>query len=90
VSGGGGAFAVWSKRTRELFFRQGDAVMAVAVPSDSASQFGRPTMVFTRTSRPQFDTTPEGEFVMIEDPPGTPAMSIQVAINWFNALSVRR
>jgi Tol biopolymer transport system component len=90
VSGGGGTFAVWSKRTPELFFRQGDAVMAVAVPADSAGQFGPPTVVFKRPSRPQFDTTPEGGFVMIEDPPGTPAMPIQVAINWLNALSARR
>ena len=90
ISQGGGSVPVWSKKTLELFYRQGDAVMAVTVPSGSIRSFGTPTTLFRRATRPFFDTGWDGDFLMIDDPPATPAMPIEVATSWLNALGERR
>jgi Tol biopolymer transport system component len=85
VSTGGGTEPRWSRDGRELFFRQGDAMMAVAVAADGGRPFGNVAKLFeqpylmaadpaTRT----YDVAPDGRFLMIE--PTAPTQGAGAAI----------
>lgn len=48
VSSDGGAYPVWSASGKELFYRNGDKLMAVAVETDKNLVLGSPTVLFER------------------------------------------
>ena len=66
VSAGGGTRAMWNGNGRELFYRNGDALMAVAVAATDGIRLGKPTRLFERRFVSGFDVTPDGQrFVMV-------------------------
>jgi len=80
VSNDGGTDPVWRRDGRELFYRNGDRMMAVAVSGDQA--FGRPQELWRGEYSPgmstscgapgltssNYDVTPDGRrFLMIRD-----------------------
>ena len=86
VSTGGGTTPVWSRRGRELFFRNGDQIIAVAVKAEKELVLGRPTVLFERPFTPtlfaNFDVTADGQrFVDLDDsvaePPPTHLVLVQ-------------
>jgi len=97
VSTDGGENPVWSRDGRELYYRNGDAVMAVGVQTAPSFQAGTPVELFRgryfNEIGTQWDVGPEeGQFVMLRSAPGdedSPELArarINVVQNWFEEL----
>jgi serine/threonine-protein kinase len=95
VSASGGTEPVWSRDGNELFYREGDKMMMVALPGGTTrlaparrlfeGEFMRGTM-----DSPNYDVMPDGQFVMVQRPQRESAQAtIHVLINWFATLSSR-
>jgi len=93
ISVGGGSEPVWDRRGRELFYRNGDAVMVVAVTTQPTLTAGRPRLLFTGpfvrgSDRVNYDASPDGEsFVMLDSGEDSGAATkINLMLNWFEEL----
>ena len=91
VSRDGGTEPRWARRERELFFRQGDTMMAVRLESDPP--FSTPSRLFTLSSwtsapmRANYDVAPDGRFVIIRSNEAeTVGTDIRVVLNWAQTL----
>lgn len=89
VSTGGGTTPVWSRRGRELFFRNGDQIIAVAVKAEKELVLGRPTVLFERPFTPtlfaNFDVTADGQrFVDLDDSVAEPPPTHLVLVRNFD------
>jgi serine/threonine-protein kinase len=97
VSTNGGTYPLWSPDGRELFYREGDAAMAVRVETEPVFNAGKPVMLFKGTYADLWDTSPDGKrFLMIKPgesaADGAPAeipRKIIVVLNWLNELKDR-
>jgi len=102
VSVAGGTGPLWSHDGRKLFYRNGDAVMAVAVETEPAFKPGKPEILFRGTYSPlnlqeghPWDISPDGKRFLMMKPPSTgtaptaPRQKIIVVVNWFEELKQR-
>jgi dipeptidyl aminopeptidase/acylaminoacyl peptidase len=94
VSNGGGRAPVWSRDGRELFYRQGTAVMAVPVTLQPAFTVGKSRRLFegpyelpSTGGNPYYDVAPDGRFVMIRSVDPAAGRQLRVVLNWFEELS---
>ena len=93
VSTGGGVQPLWARNGRELFYRDGDALIVVSIQTDSSFTQGNPEVVFEDkyvgglTGR-SYDISPDGErFLMIRQAGDASGMAqIIVVQNWFEEL----
>ena len=74
-SSGGGEEPVWARDSQTLFYRRGQAVMAVAVRGATPADWGTPEKLFEgpyfRTGGPtMFDVAPDGRFLMLKQSGG--------------------
>ena len=74
VSVNGGIAPLWSKDGRELFYVEGDKLMAVGVTGHPGFSAGTPVMLFERNTLqsgdPQYDVAPDGKrFLLRENSP---------------------
>jgi serine/threonine-protein kinase len=93
VSEGGGVQVRWSPTGREIFYRGGGQMMAVAFDGKgSEPALGRPTALFADVydfgqglSIPNYDVTRDGRFLMLQraDQGGT----LRVVLNWTEELN---
>ena len=92
VSEGSGVQARWSTSGREIYYRGGQRIMAVAVDLSGAEpKFGRPAALFAdeydvgqSISIPNYDVTRDGRFIMLRrDSQGS---SLCVVIHWAEEL----
>jgi serine/threonine-protein kinase len=95
ISSEGGSQPVWARSGREIFYRVGDEMMAVAVETEPQFRAGKPVILFEGAfhyagiSFPQYDVTPDGKrFVMIEDQEAWPTR-IELVLNWTEELKAR-
>jgi serine/threonine protein kinase len=86
----GGTEPAWARGTGELFYRQGDAVMAVEVKTAPALQVGKPRRLFAgHYSRvggvfANYDVTADGQrFLMVRSGNQEAATRINIVVNWF-------
>ena len=97
VSTGGGIQPVWDRSGRELFYRSGDALMAVPVQTSAGFAAGNPTPLFkgqyvVGPGGRSYDVSPDGQrFLMIKAAPvegaqGGPPARIIIVENWFEEL----
>ena len=94
ISTNGGNEPVWSRDGREMFYRSGDAMMAVPITSQPTFAAGLPHQLFsgqfeqTGTGTSGYDVSPDGRrFLMIQaTEPEEPATQVSVVINWFEEL----
>ncbi len=102
VSSEGGFDPVWTRSGRELFYRSGNKMMAVAVTTGAAFSAGRPQMLWERfyahglssvcgapgPSSSNYDVTPDGQrFLMIkENEQDGRYTRIHVVLNWAEEL----
>ena len=86
VSTDGGYEPAWNPNGKELFYRSGDSMMAVAVETDGDLILGRPTVLFEGRfvyhALGSYDVAPDGQrFVFIDDseaePPPTHLVLVQ-------------
>jgi len=97
ISTEGGSEPVWNPNGRELFYRNGDKVMAVDIMTETVFTVGKPKVLFegryekSTVSRANYDITPDGQrFLMVK--PGEqeqPPTQINVVLNWFEELKRR-
>ena len=91
ISSDGGYVPVWSRNGRELFYRNGNTVMAVDVQTAPAFRAGTPKVVF-EGNYGHYDAAPDGKkFLMITAPAVTQAPTDQmtVVLSWFEELRRR-
>jgi eukaryotic-like serine/threonine-protein kinase len=100
ISTAGGYSPLWSPDGRELFYRSGDAVMAVRVETEPAFNPGKPTVLFRGAyytplaGVTPWDISPDGKrFLMLQKAAsaGTPTAAevpskINVVVNWLEEL----
>jgi hypothetical protein len=104
VSVAGGESPLWSRDGRELFYRNGDSVIAVAVQTEPVFKHGKPEVLFQgkyvpapNQNNPMWDVHPDGNrFMMMKDAasagePANPPDSrkIVIVLNWFEELKQR-
>ena len=97
VSTNGGNFPCWSSDGKELFYRNGNALMVVGVTTEGSTfQPGNPTVLFELEASGQFrtyDVAPDGKrFVWIkEEAPKEEAGRAQVRFifNWFDDVKAK-
>jgi Tol biopolymer transport system component len=95
VSTDGGIDPVWSRDGRELFYRQGDQMMAVPVAPNAEFLAGRPRQLFeirfdAGDNGPNYDVSPDGKwFVMPRSNQGVVPGEIHLVLNWFAEVTSR-
>ena len=92
----GGAEPVWSPTGTELFYRNGDRMMAVALSYGPDLTVARPSVLFEgqyqtgapTTLGPNYDVSPDGKhFVMVREDETSASTEIHVGLNWFQELT---
>jgi Tol biopolymer transport system component len=94
ISTDGGNEPVWAANGRELFYRNGDAMMAVDISTSSGLQAGRPKRLFekhyepTLALWPNYSVSPDGQrFLMVKTiEQGEAPPQINVVLNWHEEL----
>jgi len=99
ISTDGGDSPLWSPDGQELFYRNGDEVMAVAVETEPTFRAGKPGILFSGTyaylsaMQPHpWDISRDGRFLMMKEvaSDGTSAagdpQKINIVLNWFEEL----
>jgi hypothetical protein len=93
ISTDGGEAATWvqTRTGQEIFYRNGDEMMAVDITTEPAFTSGKPKLLFEGKyaafgPRALYDVTPDGErFLMIKES-GQQVTQINVVLNWFSEL----
>ena len=96
ISTEGGTEPVWA-RNGEIFYRQGDKVMAVGTTTQPTFSAGRPKALFegqyvpTLQTMPNYDVSRDGQrLLMVKASEQTEAATqINVVLNWFEELKRR-
>jgi serine/threonine protein kinase/Tol biopolymer transport system component len=96
ISTDGGTEPVWNPKGRELFYRNGNKMMAVEITSQPTFKAGAPRMLFEGQFEPgpfqiaNYDVSPDGQrFLMIkpdEQSSSSSPTQIVVVQNWFEEL----
>ena len=94
ISTEGGTEPVWNPNGRELFYRQGERMMAVDIVTQPAFSAGRPKLLFegpyllSAGNLPAYDVSRDGQrFLMVEESrQEQPPTQINVVLNWFEEL----
>jgi Tol biopolymer transport system component len=95
VSNHGGKAPLWSSNGRELFYRQGTAVMAVEVRTEPTFSAGKPVMLFDGpyqadgTGHPNYDVSPDGQRFLMSRHEGRALNQIHVILNLMEELKGR-
>ena len=89
ISTNGGGQPRWSRDGKEIFYVEGDTLMAVPVNLSSSFSAGEPQRLFDgggafRGRAQQYDVAPDGRrFVVAELVEAAPESTVQVVFNWF-------
>jgi serine/threonine-protein kinase len=92
VSTAGGTSPVWNRNGRELFYRDGDKIMAVDVAAGAELTLSTPHLLFEHAyaygptiTIPNYDVTPDGQrFLLVQDE--AEARRFEFVLNWFTEL----
>jgi eukaryotic-like serine/threonine-protein kinase len=90
ISTDGGTTPAWADNGRELFYRQGNKMMAVRIERSPSFRASKPTLLFERRySNNVFGVSPDGmQFLMVKAPSveQPPQDQLHVIINWSEEL----
>jgi serine/threonine-protein kinase len=102
VSMSGGDLPLWAPGGKELFYRNGDSVMAVAVQTEPTFKPGKTETLFrgpyvqrSSMNAHPWDISPDGKrFLMMKEAGATPSAAegprkINIVLNWFEELKQR-
>jgi len=98
ISANGGQEPRWSRDGRELFYRSGDAMMAVAIETKPSFKAGVPQKLFPDTYYStvghNYDVSPDGKRLLMVKGANTASKSgmlqrINIVVNWFEELKQR-
>ena len=83
LSNSGGTHPVWRKNGTELFYRNGDKMMAIAVRLGPEFTAEKPRLLFEGDFEDEYDVTADGQkFIMVERPPQSPRTQINVILGF--------
>jgi Tol biopolymer transport system component len=91
ISTDGGEEAIWARSGQEIFYRNGDKMMAVDITTEPVFTQGKPKLLFEGEypafgPRAEYDVTPDGQrFLMIKESEQQ-VTQINVVLNWFEEL----
>jgi serine/threonine-protein kinase len=92
ISADGGVSPRWRRDSRELFYRNGEAMMAAEIQTSPVFRAGVPKKLFEgHYSGSGYDVSPDGKnFLMVKPGPERPLQNteLHVVVNWFE--DVRR
>jgi hypothetical protein len=96
ISEGGGVQTRWSSTGREIYYRNGRSLMAVAFDASGAEPvFGKPVALFTDeydfgsgVSVANYDVSRDGRFIMLSRTPQS--RTLRAVINWTEELQQQR
>jgi len=91
ISTKGGHSPMWSNDGRELYYMDGQSLMATAVRvEDTKIIAGVPTVLFSgpfdTTQDNNYDVSADGHFIMVEAAPEATLHALQVVLNWSSDL----
>jgi Tol biopolymer transport system component len=94
VSVDGGTESVWAPDSRDLFYRNGDKMMAVAIETEPELSIGTPRLLFEgrflqgpQWARRNYDISPDGQrFLMVKRDQDVIPTELIVILNWFEEL----
>ncbi len=102
ISTGASTEPVWSRDGSELFYRDGDQMLAVDIATQPTFRGGRPRLLFEGpyemdpardfgSATPNYDVSLDGErFLMVTGGDSeASSLSITVVLNWFEELKAR-
>jgi hypothetical protein len=94
LSTDGGTEPVWAASGQELFYRNGNQILAVGVAGHPLLVVGRPqtlfTLPFVHANGPSYAVTRDGQhFLMVRESETEPARQLNVVVNWFAELKRR-
>jgi Tol biopolymer transport system component len=96
VSTDGGGEPVWARKAGRLFYRQGDAMMAVDITTAPTLVIGKPQRLFegpynrSNAFWPDYDVTPDGRrLLMVRRGARADATRIYMVLNWLEELKAR-
>jgi serine/threonine-protein kinase len=98
ISTGGGESPLWSPDGRELFYRNGGAVMAVPVDTKTTFNAGKPRMLFQGPyptgygESPSYDISPDAKRFLMQKQSQSTAEAprkINIILNWLEELKQR-
>jgi Tol biopolymer transport system component len=95
VSTDGGVDPVWSRDSRELFYRRDDQMMAVTVAPAGEFSAGRPRRLFDMRfdagdHAPNYDVSRDGTwFLMPRSEQGPAAGELHLVLDWFREVAAR-
>jgi serine/threonine-protein kinase len=96
ISTDGGTEPRWSRDGRELFYRNGDRMMAVTVTPGSSLAAGSPRQLFegryqvSDTNSGAYDVASDGRFLMIQPTVAEqPATEFNIVLGWFDEVKAR-
>ena len=92
ISTQGGTQPIWSPNGKEIFYRNGDKMMAVEVATSPEVKLSAPRLLFEKQyafgrgiTIANYDVTPDGQhFIMVKDEAG--AARLNVVLNWLSEL----
>jgi eukaryotic-like serine/threonine-protein kinase len=91
VSSGGGLHPLWSPNGREIYFRNGSKMMAVAVATAPDLKLSEPQLLFearyayaSNVAVPNYAVAADGRFIMVKDDPQS--NRVNLVINWMDEL----
>jgi Tol biopolymer transport system component len=93
ISPDGGTEPLWNRNGRELFYRNGDKMMAVEITTQPGFSAGKVKLLFAGHYQPtpnvdsNYDVSPDGQrFLMLKPSGEQAATQINVVLNWFEDL----
>jgi serine/threonine-protein kinase len=94
ISNGGGNEPMWRPDGRQLFYRVGDAMMAVDVQMAPTFSAGKPKKLFdgpyerSNALWANYDASPDGQHLLMvrRETPPSPVTRINVVLNWLDDL----
>jgi eukaryotic-like serine/threonine-protein kinase len=94
ISSEGGNEPVWPRNGRQLFYREGDSLMAVDIELTPVFSAGKPRKLFDRPYErsvalwPDYDASPDGQRLLMvrREMQAPPPTHINVVLNWLEDL----
>jgi serine/threonine-protein kinase len=95
VSIDGGVEPVWNRNGRELFYRSGNKMMAVAITTEPVFTAGKPQVLFeghyvsAPGTLPAYDVSSDGQRFLMLKAIEQPSNQVNIVLNWFEELKGR-
>jgi serine/threonine-protein kinase len=97
ISTGGGTEPMWNPKGKELFYRNGDKMIAIDITTDTSLSVGKPHTLFERNYQrggspiANYDVSPDGQRFLMVKPHEDATLFTQIVVvqNWFTELRQR-